>query len=139
MKRFSLNGRNITAAADFLPRDASLLKFNGQTGIWSVKGGVDLTGEVFIADPFCAGFGWTRWENRMYGARYIVRVPREPMSRSELPEQDPGKWPERDSNGHQKDPYQFAGYLPLVHCETDQKFVYATQSDSGLRERICRG
>jgi len=120
-----------------LPRGATMIKFNGQTGRWvapKVDPMEDLTGKLqLIADPMNSYHGFTVFENNrpICGGRYIVQVPGRYTPRSEIGHQDQSKW-QPGLDGKPKDPATFGMYLPMAVQTGDQLYIYITQSTSGI-------
>jgi hypothetical protein len=119
-----------------LPRDATLVKYNGQTGEWTGrKGAIELDAAKMVPLPNRSMQGPTFWQGGKRGDQHLVTVPGRMKERSELPDRDPSLWVDKDFNGQPKDPWSYSFYLLMLNPDNlGEKYIWIGNSPSAWRE-----
>ena len=99
-------------------------------------------GTKFVANMDELMVGWIRWEDNKPSDQIMGRVVDgyQPQRRNELGDNDKTLW-EVDSQGKERDPWQFSNYLILKDPDGEELYTFATSSRGGLNAigELCKG
>ena len=118
----------------------SLLKF--VKGKWMIGNDVVPDGTEYIAHIDQTVRGWVRFQDGKVIDRRIGKIADKfrPPERDELPDNDPGSWPEKDAKGEPRDPWVEQWYLPLIELQSGSfvTFVAGSKGGIGAIGNLCR-
>ena len=99
-------------------------------------------GTEYIAHVNQIARGWVRFAEGKVVDRAIGKIADgyKPPQRTELSDNDPESWTERDANGKPRDPWVPQWYLPLISVETGEVYTFVTGSKGGIAAvaNLCR-
>jgi len=107
--------------------DATNIKFS--KGLWLAgAAAISMNNAELLGRVDLAMFGWCHWVDKKPVDYFVgyVRDRYKPPRRSQLGDNDPAKWPKKDS-----DPWVMTFFLPLVDQSDGEIYVYSTSSKGG--------
>jgi len=108
----------------------SLLKF--VKGKWMVGDDVVPDGTEYVAHIDQTVRGWVRFQDGKVIDRTIGKIEFRPPERDELPDNDPGGWPEKDAKGEPRDPWVEQWDLPLIELQSGGFVTFVAGSKGGI-------
>lgn len=120
----------------------SLLKFNKGDYLAGEDEDELPEGTQLVANMDELMVGWIRWFDKKPTDQIMGRVAEgyQPPRRSELGDEDKGKW-EVDAQGREQDPWSFSNYLLLKATDGEDIYTFTTASKGGLSAigELCKG
>jgi hypothetical protein len=131
------NGANpfiaFASGADGVP-----LRFDAKVGAWKLGLGADAVtipnGTLVVGQMSYLSHVWSKWEDQKRTGREVAMVGNWeiPKRRDQLDDFDQSFWATDEETGQPKDPWQQSFELPMVNAETDELWIFSTNSKGGV-------